>query len=155
MQLNILLPYTLLGVVFPGWSFPSFWILKTHGFYFPVSGHLGRWQASRKLHDRTATASRSPQRKPQSFKSSCHAQPRQKRMCTTDKAKEALTRHHMTLGPTSPPTRRPSWAAFRLLSSLNPEMSEASETSIASKSCSFQQENSLDANQTRSPAPEH
>lgn len=35
LQLNILLPHTLLGVMFPGWRFPYFWILKTHGFYFP------------------------------------------------------------------------------------------------------------------------
>lgn len=34
--------------------------LKAHGFYFPVSGHLGRWQASRKLHSRPATASSFP-----------------------------------------------------------------------------------------------
>lgn len=58
------------------------------------------------------------------------------------------------LGLTSPPALRPSWATFHLLSSLSSEMSEAPETSTASKSCSFQQESSLHANRDRSSTPE-
>lgn len=46
LQFNILLPHTLLGVMFPGWSFPSFWISKTHGFYFPISGHFRQMASS-------------------------------------------------------------------------------------------------------------
>lgn len=147
---------TLFGIMFPGWSFPSFWILNTHGFYFPPLWPFSRWQASRKPHCRPATAFSFPgEEAPESHVLL---------PCSASTGQSLHRRHsygnsHQTpaqrLAPTSPPTLRPSWAASHLLSSLSPEMSEASETSTASKSCSFQQESSPDANQTRSSTPQH
>lgn len=59
LQLNILLPHTL-GLCFPdGVSLPS-GFKKPMDSISPVSGHLGRWQASRKPHSRPATLSSFP-----------------------------------------------------------------------------------------------
>ena len=137
LQLNILPARTLLGVMFPGWSFPSFWIKKPTDSISPSLVISGRWQASRDC------VQPPPERKPQSLKFTCHTHP---------PPTDTTTQTPRCLHSTSPPSPGPSWVPFHLLSSLDPEMSVASKTS---KSCSFQQGNSLDANQTSSSAPEN